>query len=68
MNMTAARILIDMTAGIRFNGDDCTRINEIVESICDARRHYITSSVSCTIDSRAVRQVSNNSVSIDSFD
>jgi tubulin epsilon len=68
MNMTAARILIDMTAGIRFNGDDCTRINEIVESICDARRRYITSSVSCTIDSRAVRQVSNNSVSIDSFD
>jgi tubulin epsilon len=67
MNTTAARILIDMTAGTRFNGDDCSRINEIVESICDARRHYITSSVSCTIDGRGARQVSN-SVSIDPFD
>lgn len=57
MNMAAARILIDMTAGTRFNGDDCTRINDIAEFICDARRHYITSSVSCTTDSRGIRQV-----------
>jgi hypothetical protein len=60
MNMTAARILIDLTAGTRFNGDDCTRINEISELICDARRHYITSSISCATDSRGIRQVRRN--------
>jgi tubulin epsilon len=56
MNLTAARILIDLTAGTRFQGDNCTRINEIIASMGGTRCHYITSSVSSMMNT-GFRQV-----------
>ena len=45
MTTTVARLLIDLTAGTRFNGDSCTRIGEIITQLNRPRIHYLTSSM-----------------------
>jgi len=57
MNLTAARILIDLTSGTRFGGDSGTRMSEVITPMNCHRRPYVTSSASSAITTRSMSSI-----------